>query len=92
MSLSKEVDIALEIIEKVKDFKEIAGNCCDELVGVVIEIIKKIQENDKTIEQLVEEIQNNQKVIEMYENKSKVSYEIDDEGFTSLEYKKNDNS
>jgi DNA-binding transcriptional regulator GbsR (MarR family) len=88
MSQATDVELALQVIEKVKDFKDISGNCCDELVNAAYELIKKIQENDKTIEQLVEEIQNNQKVIEIYENKSKVVYEIDEEGFTSLEHKK----
>lgn len=88
MAESADIKIALQLLNKVKDFKTISTSCCEELINVVSELVNKIQENSKTIEQLAEEVQNNQKVIEMYENKSKIRYELDEDGFTSLESKK----
>lgn len=91
MAESDDIQLAFQLINKIKDFKSISTACCDQLVDVVSELLNKIQENSKTIQQLAEEVQNNQRVIERYEHKSKVVYELDEDGFTSLEHKKNGN-
>ena len=88
MAESSELQVALQLLNKVKDLKNSSVTCCEELINVVAELVSKVQENGKTIEQLSEEVQNNQKVIERYESKGKVCYELDEDGFTNLERKK----
>jgi hypothetical protein len=88
MSELKEIQTAIEFISKIEEYQVIANGSCRDLVNTVNDLIQRINQNNKVIDNLAEEIKYNQSIIEEYEAKNSAAYDLDD-GFISMKSKKN---
>ena len=74
-----QVKAALEVLGKLRGSESESKNCLSELVGVVTDLIQKVQNNSKVIQDLGQQIYNNERTIEMFERRAHINYDLDEE-------------
>ena len=74
-----QVKAALEVLGNLRGSESESKNCLSELVGVVTDLIQKVQNNSKVIQDLGQQIYNNERTIEMFERRAHINYDLDEE-------------
>ena len=74
-----QINAALEVLGKLRSSESDTKNCLSELVGIVTDLIQKVQNNSKIIQDLSQQIFNNERTIEMFERRAHINYELEED-------------